>query len=379
MRFLFITQPGDGHLNPLVPLARALHSAGHQTLFAVAQSYLADVTRLGLPAVAAGPDYRWDVALQRWPECVDHMGADSAAFWVETVNRDITVPLVHDLRRIVAEFRPSLLVAEAASFAAATIVREVESLPLVLTAWGVEPGVQSSLRLFSIGQDACRSAFGLAPWDGKAIPTDLWISFTPPTWGKLDRNPLPETWRAHLPLDVPSAPVERSTDHPLIYATLGSIYGTAHKLIRAFIQAIELGGWQGLVTVGRNNDAAKFQHPPTIQVVQYVPQADVLPRASVVLCHGGFGTVMGAIDSGVPMVIVPLGADELQNAERAQRLGIAIVVEPARAAPQVLRDAIADALASDSHHSAVQALQTEAMAMPTMPDAVKRLVEMAKV
>jgi UDP:flavonoid glycosyltransferase YjiC (YdhE family) len=379
MRALFITQPGDGHLNPLVPLARALRSAGHQILFAVAHSYLDDVTRLGLPAVAAGPDYRWDAALQRWPECVNHMGADSPAFWVETVNRDITVPLVHDLRRIVAQFRPNLLVAEAASFAAATILREVESLPLALTAWGTEPGVKSSLDLFGIGQDACRSAFGLAPWDGKAIPTDLWISFTPQTWGKLDHGPLPETWRAHLPLDAPSDPVERSTDQPLVYATLGSIYGTAHKLIRAFIHAIELGGWQGVVTVGRNNDAAKFQHPATIDVVQYVPQADVLPRASVVLCHGGFGTVMGAIDSGVPMVIVPLGADQLQNAERAQRIGIATVVEPARAAPQVLRDAIAETLASDSKRNAVQALRAEAMAMPTMGDAVNRLDEMAKV
>jgi UDP:flavonoid glycosyltransferase YjiC (YdhE family) len=378
MRTLFITQPGDGHLNPLVPLARALHSAGHPILFAVAHSYLDDVSRLGLPSVAAGPDYRWDAALQRWPECVNHMGADSPAFWVETVNRDITVPLVHDLRRIVAEFRPNLLVAEAASFAAASILREVESLPLVLTAWGTEPGVQSSLDLFGIGQNACRSAFGLAPWDGKAIPTDLWISFTPPRWGKLDREPLPETWRAHLPLDARSEPVVRSIDRPLVYATLGSIYGTAHKLMRSFIQAIELGGWQGVVTVGRNNDAAKFQHPPTIDVVQYVPQADVLPRASVVLCHGGFGTVMGSIDAGVPMVIVPLGADQLQNAERAQRVGIATVVEPARASPQVLRDAIAEAMTSDSYCSAVRALRAEAMAMPTMANAVNRLVEMAK-
>jgi MGT family glycosyltransferase len=181
-----------------------------------------------------------------------------------------------------------------------------------------------------------------------------------------------------LPLDAPSEPVVRSIDRPLVYATLGSIYGTAHKLMRSFIQAIELGGWQGVVTVGRNNDAAKFQHPPTIDVVQYVPQADVLPRASVVLCHGGFGTVMGSIDAGVPMVIVPLGADQLQNAERAQRVGIATVVEPARASPQVLRDAIAEAMTSDSYCSAVRALRAEAMAMPTMANAVNRLVEMAK-
>jgi UDP:flavonoid glycosyltransferase YjiC (YdhE family) len=78
------------------------------------------------------------------------------------------------------------------------------------------------------------------------------------------------------------------------------------------------------------------------------------------------------------MVIVPLGADQLQNAERAQRVGIATVVEPARASPQVLRDAIAEAMTSDSYCSAVRALRAEAMAMPTMANAVNRLVEMAK-
>jgi len=377
VRVLFLTQPGDGHLNPLVPLARALRSAGHEILFATTRSYLEDVTRLELPAVAVGPDYRWDTALQRWPECVNHMGADSPAFWVDTVNRDITVPLVHDLRRIVAEFRPNLLVAETASWAAATILREVAGLRLVLTAWGTEPGNPTGLRLFGIRQDACRGAFGLPPWDGKAVPTDLWISYTPPSWGKLDGEPLPETWRAHLPLDAPSDPVAPTGEQPLVYATLGSIYGTAHKLMRAFIQAIELGGWQGIVTVGRNNDAAKFVHPPSIRVVQYVPQADVLPKAGAVLCHGGFGTVMGAIDSGVPMVLVPLGADQLLNGERAQRLGIATVVEPAQATPSVLRDAIAHVMTSESHRQAVQALRAEAMAMPTMADAVDRLVAMA--
>jgi UDP:flavonoid glycosyltransferase YjiC (YdhE family) len=74
---------------------------------------------------------------------------------------------------------------------------------------------------------------------------------------------------------------------------------------------------------------------------------------------------------------VPLGADQLLNAERAQRLGIATVVEPAQATPSVLRDAIAHVMTSASNRQAVQALRAEAMAMPTMADAVDRLVAMA--
>jgi hypothetical protein len=104
------------------------------------------------------------------------------------------------------------------------------------------------------------------------------------------------------------------------------------------------------------------------------------PRSSSgSLCHGGFGTLMGAVESGVPLVIVPLGADQLHNAERARQIGIATVVDPAQATPEVLRNAIASVLASDdSHRNAVQALRAEAKAMPSMADAVYRLVAMAK-
>jgi len=52
MRVLFATQPGDGHLNPLVLVARALISAGHEVRFATSGPYVADVQRRGFDAVA---------------------------------------------------------------------------------------------------------------------------------------------------------------------------------------------------------------------------------------------------------------------------------------------------------------------------------------
>lgn len=87
---------------------------------------------------------------------------------------------------------------------------------------------------------------------------------------------------------------------------------------------------------------------------------------------------MGAIECGVPLVIVPLGADQLYNADRASQIGVATVVEPAQATQEALRNAIASVLASDSHRNAVQSLQTEAKAMPSMADAVNRLAVVAR-
>lgn len=58
MRVLCATQPGDGHLNPLVPVAEALVADGHEVLFATSRPYMADVRRRGFDVVAVGPDFR---------------------------------------------------------------------------------------------------------------------------------------------------------------------------------------------------------------------------------------------------------------------------------------------------------------------------------
>ena len=115
-----------------------------------------------------------------------------------------------------------------------------------------------------------------------------------------------------------------------MYGTLGTVYNTRRRLA-TFIDAIGLGGWSGLVTVGTNMNPDDFVAAPSMTVERFVPQADVLDHADVMLCHGGLGSVLGAIETATPMVMVPLGADQLVNAEIAQQLGIATIVDPAAA------------------------------------------------
>ena len=84
--------------------------------------------------------------------------------------------------------------------------------------------------------------------------------------------------------------------------------------------------------------------------------------------------MLGAIETATPMVMVPLGADQLVNAGIAQQLGIATIVDPAAAGPQELREAISGVLASASHRSACAALRDEAMSMTEIDDTVESLV-----
>jgi MGT family glycosyltransferase len=81
------------------------------------------------------------------------------------------------------------------------------------------------------------------------------------------------------------------------------------------------------------------------QVVRYVPHAEILPSASLVITHAGAGTTMAALGHGVPLLCMPMGRDQFFNAERVHILGAGRTLMPdadsdtiAKAATDVLAD-----------------------------------------
>lgn len=373
VRALVVTQPGDGHLNPLVPVARALLDAGHEVLVATSPAFVEDVERTGLAAVGIGPPYRWDAAIEIWPDCADVSGEESPLFWFQRVQRDITVPFVTGLCELVRHNRPDLLIAEWSVATWGQAVHDLEGVPFVVTGWAVEPGHEDEVvGLEEGGANRARAVLGLAPID--AVDPTMWISFTPPSWGALDGPPLPNTRRVRLPFQPSTNPVPgRSDAGPYVYATVGTVFYTMRRLLRTFIAAIDGGGWSGLVTVGRKNDPARFDSSSRVAVEQYVPQADALAVADVMVCHGGLGSMLGAISQGCPMVVVPLGGDQLHNAQRAHRLGIARLLDPASVTVDALQSAIGEALASTEQADACRVLQQEIEGLPDLDQLVAEL------
>jgi UDP:flavonoid glycosyltransferase YjiC (YdhE family) len=294
-------------------------------------------------------------------------------FWFQRVQRDITVPFVRGLCELVRQDRPDLLIAEWSVATWGQAVRDLEGVPFVVTAWAVEPGHEDEVvGLEEGGANRARAVLGLPPID--AVDPAVWISFTPPSWAALDGPPLPNTRRVRLPFEPSADPVPGfSDDVPYVYATLGTVFYTMRRLLRTFIAAIDTGGWSGLVTVGRKNDPARFESPPRVAVEQYVAQADALAVADVMVCHGGLGSMLGAMSQGCPMVVVPLGGDQLHNAQRAHRLGIARLVDPAEVTVDALQTAIAEALASTEQADACRTLQREIEAMRDVDHLISEL------
>lgn len=376
MRLLGVSLPGEGHLNPLLPLLRAAQAEGHAVAVATSCSYIEDAESGGVPGLAAGPDFRFDRWPEIWPELADVTPAEQELWWPRTISRDVTPGLARDVTELVRTWRADVLLAEYAAAPAAGIAAELSGVPMIGAAWAVEPGYDAQDAGVT-GLDGVRSAFGLGPLGTRGVFTgcDRVLSFLPPSWGALDGPPSGNTRRVRIPAvgkeTVPPDQLLAGT-RPRVYATLGTVYGSV-RLLRAVIAAIAGGGWTGIVTVSRRLDASRFEAPAGVVVEEYVPQGAVLPHCDAVLCHGGLGTVLGALDEGLPMVIIPLGSDQLWNADRAERLGVARVVPPEAVSVATLQSALSDVLTDARYRHGAASLRHELQQMDSVDTAMSSL------
>ena len=111
---------------------------------------------------------------------------------------------------------------------------------------------------------------------------------------------------------------------PLVLVGLSSTVMRQGGMLQRAADALGQLQVQGLITTGPAVDPAVIMAPPDVTVTRWVRHADVLPHCSAVITHGGHGTVIKALTAGVPLVVVPLGRDQPDNAARVVHAGAGI-------------------------------------------------------
>jgi UDP:flavonoid glycosyltransferase YjiC (YdhE family) len=62
--------------------------------------------------------------------------------------------------------------------------------------------------------------------------------------------------------------------------------------------------------------------PANIKVFGYLPFSQVLPRAALLVYHGGVGTLAQGIKARIPHLVVPHGYDQFDSGWRIEQLGL---------------------------------------------------------
>ncbi|MFD7437280.1 macrolide family glycosyltransferase [Streptomyces sp. NPDC059861] len=118
----------------------------------------------------------------------------------------------------------------------------------------------------------------------------------------------------------PSFPLQHLRD-PVLYASLGTLFDAGPRTLRAFATALAPLGGTVIVSTGHTDPAALGPLPTHVIARRSVPQLQVLDRAALFVTHGGMNSVNEALYAGVPMLVVPQGADQPLVARRVAELG----------------------------------------------------------
>ncbi len=193
--------------------------------------------------------------------------------------------------------------------------------------------------------------------------------------------PLPTTAHSFRPLmstadeDLRLAWPSMWHDVPLVYFTLGTVFNLeSGDLFTRVLGGLREAPVNVIVTVGHDIDPAEFgPQPAHVHIERYIAQETILPQCSLVVSHGGSGSVSGALAHGWPLVLIPMGADQLLNAARCEQLGVARVLDPIEATPSLVRAAVTDVLENPNYRRTAEGIREEFAALPGPTHAVRLL------
>lgn len=115
-------------------------------------------------------------------------------------------------------------------------------------------------------------------------------------------------------------------DEPLVLVGLSSTYQDQGACLQRIVEALAQLPVRAVVTTGPAIDPESIASTERVQVVRSAPHSEVLLHAAAMITHGGHGTVMKGLASSVPMLILPHGRDQADNATRVASRGAGLVL-----------------------------------------------------
>jgi UDP:flavonoid glycosyltransferase YjiC (YdhE family) len=402
MKVLAYSSPARGHLNPMMGPLLELRARGAEVHVRTLTPAVEAVRAAGLEAEPLAPEI--EALVHRDHLARNQIQSGAASFATLAKRAPHEVP---DFEAALDALRPDLAIVDCTTFGAKAVAERrglpwAESRPFLLeeASPGVPPfglglrPMRAPLgplrdRAFDLvaGQfddrfrippvNAGRAAAGLAPLDNVAesrhrAPLTLYFTGIPFDYPRR----LPASVRLVGPglWDPPAAaPVELpGGERPLVLVACSSEFQDDGAIAAAALAG--LGDRYRLVITTAGVDPASLGDPGPALVDRFLPHAQILPEADVVVCHGGMGVTQKALAHGVPVCVVPWGRDQLDTAAHVVEAGAGTRLSRRRLSPARLAAAVEAARACRPGAARVKAGFEATGGAPAAADALEALL-----
>ena len=393
MHVVLTAHPSYSHLTPLaLPVADLLRRAGHEVTVATGADFAARLASDGFTTLAL-PNARSIAHVMLDPDLVGEPvpGAAPGArrdrippapppeVFARGFVRVMGAPFAADLLDALAGDPPDLILRDPVEFGGYLAAERL----------GVPHGVLDNCPLAPFSHPAVldeldrqRGVLGLQPMPDAWHPFSTFRacvvpeSFYPPA----DRLPSARYYRTphesgQPPLDAAIAALP--ADRPLVLASLGSnahrVVESAESILNTIIEVLGQLPVTGVVALGAERDPDQWPgaRADNVHLTSFVQQRLLLPACAAFVTHAGFNSVREAVEAGVPMVALPLLAEEPANARRLVELGLGLSLTPEELTAAALRNAVERVLSDEKPRANVKWFQRQMFALPPLSQIVE--------
>lgn len=326
MRFLFVTAPFTGHLQPLVPLAHAARAAGDEVAVAGLRAFAPAIAQTGLPAVPVGPDVDPYAFLRANRGAPDRPRERGYAGFRRLAER-LAAVMAPDALPFARVWRPDAVVYDPMSLLGPLLARLLD-VPAVRHLWGPD-FTAGEPEYAHEGPSALAGEYGL---DGIPVNGHLTIDPCPPAVQIADR--LPRQRMRYVPTNGPAVfpawlrePPRRRRICVTWGTTLGNLGRDKMRHVPGLVRALGAVDAEIVLAVLDEHRPLFMDLPPNVVACGHIAIDLVLPTCAAIVHQSGGGTAMTAIVHGVPQLLVPTVADQAFYAGMLVEYGLARTVD----------------------------------------------------
>jgi UDP:flavonoid glycosyltransferase YjiC (YdhE family) len=378
MRILFATTRGAGHVGPLVPFAHACLAAGHDIQMAAAPSTAAHVQRAGLPFAALDePDEARMADIWARVRAAASPAEQGKIVVEEVFAGEFARSALPKLLELAEAWLPDVIVRETCELASVLAAERI-GVPDVHVGCFLAVLDGREYDLYGrLDRLRAESGFPAARGDRSREP---YLTLAPRA---LENPAFPEypgvhRFRAPATRPRPLPDWWDGSTEPLVYVSFGCAAagnGFFPDVYRGAVDALADAPVRVLLTVGTEVDPADLGDPPAnVHVEPWVPQGAVMAHAAAMVGHGGSGSTLAAMAAAMPLAVVPLFADQPENADRVAELGAGVRVDDVTG----LRAAVDALLEDPAYRAGARAVANEIAALPPVHHAVDLLRDIAQ-
>jgi MGT family glycosyltransferase len=148
-------------------------------------------------------------------------------------------------------------------------------------------------------------------------------------------------------------PLERlSQNQKIIYISMGTVFNDVKALYQLCFEALKDFDGQIILSVGNRIDIQTLENiPANFLVVPFVPQLQILKLTDLFITHGGMNSVNEALYYDVPLIVIPMAADQPIVGDQVVALGAGIKLIWSEMTSTILRESVDEILSLDKYRT----------------------------